>query len=65
MNAVQEHYARHEGLAMTCMDHAVYICVGLVDVCVVQWCNSGALNRRFGGRSSVDAKVDVCWSYVH
>ena len=51
INAVQEHCARHEGLAMTCMDHAVYICVGLVDVCVVQWCNSGALNRRFGGRS--------------
>ena len=50
INAVQEQYARNEGLTMMHMDHAVPIGGAIVHICLDQWCTSGTQNRCSSGR---------------
>jgi hypothetical protein len=44
-NAVQEHYARNEGLTTMHMDHSAPIGGAIVGFCLDQWFTSGTQNQ--------------------
>jgi len=65
INAVQEQYARNEGLTMMHMDHAVPIGGATVHICLDQWCTSGTQNRCSGGRSHLNWAIISAMSTIN
>ena len=64
INAVQEHYARNEGLTTMHMDHSAPIGGAIVRFCLDQWFTSGTQNRCSGLGRTIPAELGNNPSHV-